>query len=77
MSALPQISIPPLQVRGALSSEARPCQQSCRDGLRMSALLTKNNQEYKMTADITGNGWKTDKMLNIYKDIRMILRKIT
>ena len=62
-----QISIPPLQVRGALSggwggmlksvgvesshwqvakrlrswasSEARPCQQSCRDGLRMSALL--------------------------------------
>ena len=61
-----QISIPPLQVRGALSggwggmlmsvgvesshwqiakrlrswasSEARPCQQSCRDGLRMSAL---------------------------------------
>ena len=22
------------------SSEARPCQQSCRDGLRMSALLT-------------------------------------
>ena len=27
------------------SSEARPCQQSCRDGLRMSALLSKKLQK--------------------------------